>query len=294
MRARTILPILTIAITAATAVPARSASDGAAGTRGARWLVARAPVAGDGGGADALVAIRAAGVLRSADARRRAAALRRSARGYATRPGAAAKIALGLIASGQGNPRCAGGIDLIPRIRARGGRLGTVMDQTLAIMALHGLHARIPASVTAVLAGSRGRGGWNLGMSRSGPDSVSSTALAILALRQAGVPARDRGLRAGYGWLLSRRLLSGGFSEDGGGASQANPTALAIRAGLALGRRDTRAIRALRSLQARDGSFVFTRADGGSRLLSTNDAVLALLGRTAPAGVLRKTPAGCP
>lgn len=293
MRARSILPVLTIAITAATAVPAKSASDGVAAVRGARWLVARAPVAGDGAAADALVAMRAAGVLRRTDARRRAAALRRGAPGYAIRPGAAAKVALGLIASGQGNPRCAGRIDLIGRIRARGGRLGTVMDQTLAIMALHALHAKIPASVTGLLAGSRGRGGWNLSMSRSGPDSVTSTALAILALRQAGVPAGDRNLRAGYAWLLSRRFASGGYGEDGGGASQANATALAIRAGLALGRRDTRAIRALRSLQPRDGSFVFTRTDGGSRLLATNDAVLALLGRTAPVSRLHRVPRGC-
>lgn len=293
MRVRTVLPILTIAITVASAVPAQSASDGAAASSGARWLVAHAPVAGDGAAADALVAMRAAGVLRAGDARRRAAALRRGAPGYTTRPGAAAKVALGLIASGQGNPRCAGRVDLVPRIRGRGGRLGTVMDQTLAIMALDALHARIPTSVTAVLAGSRGRGGWNLGMSRSGPDSVTSTALAILALRQAGMPASDRNLRAGYAWLLSRRMPSGGFSEDAGGGSEANATALAIRAGLALGRRDTRAIRALRSLQARDGSFVFTRSDGGSRLLSTNDAVLALLGRTAPVPRLHRVPRGC-
>lgn len=293
MRTRHVLPILTVAVLAASAVPARSAGDGAAAARGARWLVTHAPAAADGGAADALVAMRGARVLSPAEARRRAGALRRGASGYVNRPGAAAKVALGLIASGQGNPRCAGRIDLLARIKGRGGRLGTVMDQTLAIMALRALHARIPASITSTLVRARGRNGWNLAMSRGGAGSVSSTALAILALRQAGLPARDRGLRAAYAWLLRQRRPSGGFSEDAGGASQANATAYAIRAARAMGRRDARATRALRSLQASDGSFLYMRTDAGSRLLATNDAVPALLGMTAPVRRLGRVPRGC-
>ena len=50
-----------------------------------------------------------------------------------------------------------------------------------------------------------------------------------------------------------------------------------------MGSRDTRARRALRTLQRGGGAFQFTRTDAGSRVLATNDAVVALSGR-APAG----------
>ena len=38
-----------------------------------------------------------------------------------------------------------------------------------------------------------------------------------------------------------------------------------------MGSKDTRAERALRSLQRGDGAFQFTRNDAGSRVLATND-----------------------
>jgi hypothetical protein len=60
-----------------------------------------------------------------------------------------------------------------------------------------------------------------------------------------------------------------------------------------MGSKDTRAERALRSLQRSGGAFQFTRTDAGSRVLATNDAVVALAGRALPVSVLSRTPARC-
>lgn len=286
--------ILMLALGALFASNAQAVDRGAA--RGAEWLRTHAPRSSDGAAADALVALRAGGRLSGADARARAAALRSGARRYAKTPGAYAKIILALRASKVGNPRCAGRLDLLAGMnsKGRGGRYsGNVYDQSLAMLAARVLRAGPSQASVRVLMKARGSGGWNLRMTRdSGSDSVSSTATAIIALRAAGVSAGNGTLRSAYRWMLARRTASGGFTEEGGRA-QANATALATRASLAMGYRDPRATRALRSLQAGDGSFLFSRVDGGSRLLATNDAVLALAGRTLPVGGLKGTPRAC-
>lgn len=282
-----------VAVLVLVLVPPASAADRGA-VRGAEWLRTHAVRSADGFGADALIALRAGGRLGRADARARAHALRRGWN-YTRTAGGYAKVILGLRASGVGNPRCAGRTDLLRAMNGArsGGRYrGNVYDQTLAMMAARTLRAGPSAASVRTLLRARGRGGWNLRMTRGSGDSVSSTAMAILALRGAGLPARNSSLRSAHRWLLARRTASGGFTEEGGRA-QANATALAIRATRAMGYRDPRATRALRSLQAADGSFLFSRTDAGSRLLATNDAVLALAGRTLPVGALRATPAAC-
>ena len=60
-----------------------------------------------------------------------------------------------------------------------------------------------------------------------------------------------------------------------------------------MGGRDTRATRALASLQRSGGAFQFTRDDAGSRVLATNDAVVALSGRRLPVATLNRTPGRC-
>jgi hypothetical protein len=287
-----VLVLLTVLVGAAS--PAYAVDSGA--RRGGDWLRTNAPRGGDGAAADALVALHASRRLSRADARARAAALRRGTGRYARTAGSYAKVIIGLTAARVGSPRCAGRTDLLRGMNRyrRGGRYGsTLFDQTLAMMAARALGAGPAKSTATTLLRARGRGGWNLRMSPGSGDSVSSTAMAIIALRGAGVSARNENLRAALGWMTSQRRSTGGYTEDGGGRSQANPTALAIRAVRAMGYTDTRAIRALRSLQSRDGSFLFTRTDGGSRLLATNDAVVALAGRTLPVGGRRTTPGAC-
>ena len=111
---RIFLVSIAVGLSLATAV-ASAASDRSAATKGAAWLLRADPEAG-GNAADAVVALRAAGSLSDAEARRRASVLRSGAAAYANGPGAAAKTILGLAAAGQGNPRCAGSIDLLARM----------------------------------------------------------------------------------------------------------------------------------------------------------------------------------
>jgi hypothetical protein len=272
-----------------------AAAQASAGT-GAAWLAKNVRPGADGQAADTIAALRAAGRLPRAEAARRAAALRRDARRYATTAGATGKTILGLAAAGA-NPRCATGVDLLRRLRGfgRDGRYGTtIYDHTLGMLGMRALRAGPPRSTVSFLRRARGGGGWNFTATRSGRrDDVSSTAMAIMALRAAGVPRRDGALRAGLRWLRSQRAPTGGFAEGRRDRTEANPTALAIEAAGAMGSRDTRAVRALRSLQRGGGAFQFTRTDAGSRVIASIDAVIALSGRRLPVAVARRTPGAC-
>jgi hypothetical protein len=288
---------LLIAITAVAALPA-VASNGSSARAGARWLAAHVPAGGDGPDADALVALRAAGQLPAAQARRRAAGLRRSARSYATGAGQAAKLILGLTAAHSGSPRCAGSFDLRLAMghdytRGRYGR--NAFDMGLSLLALRALRDKVPPASIAFLRSARGGGGWNVLLRRSGGpvDDVSSTAIAILGLRAAGVPRSSPTLRSALRWMLRQRTRSGGFALGRRDRNEANSTALAIEAERAMGRSDGRAARALRALQRRDGAFQFTATDAGSRTLATTESVLALSGRTPPVAVVRHHPTSC-
>jgi hypothetical protein len=248
--------------------------------------------------ADTLVALRAAGRLPSAEATRRARALRAGAGGYARSAGSTAKTILGLTAAGSGNPRCAGGLDLLGRLQGygHGGRYGrSIFDQTLGMMAIHALRAGPSSRSVLVLLRARGRGGWNFNLTRSGgrDDDVTSTAMAILAARAAGISARNGTLRAGLKWMLTQRTPAGGFALGRRDRNEANSTALAIEAERAMGRADARAARALRSLQRGGGAFQFTRDDAGSRVLASVDAVVALSGRRLPVRVAPRRPGRC-
>jgi hypothetical protein len=292
--------IMSIAIAAATlaVAPTAQASDASAARAGAAWLSSAVGPGADGMAADALVALRAAHRLPAAEAARRARALRNGAGTYARTAGATGKTVLALVAARSGSARCAGRIDLLARLNAygRAGRYGaTIFDQTLGMLATHALRAGPSSRAVGVLLGARGAGGWNFNLSRSGgrADDVTSTAMAILAARAAGVPAGNGQLRAGLRWLRAQRTAAGGFALGRRDRNEANSTALAIEAARAMGSRDTRATRALRTLQRSDGAFQFTRNDAGSRVLATNDAVVALSGRRLPVTVLSRTPARC-
>jgi hypothetical protein len=289
-----LLAVLTLAL----APVAAHASDRSAARAGATWLSQAVRPGGDGMAADTLVALRAAGRLPGAEAARRARALRAGARGYTRTAGATAKTILGLVASRSGNPRCAGNLDLLRRLQGygRAGRYGsTIFDQTLGMMAVHALRAGPSSRAVRVLLGARGHGGWNFNLVRLGgrPDDVTSTAMAILAARAAGVSPRNDTLRAGLSWLRSQRTAAGGYALGRRDRNEANSTALAIEAARAMGSRDTRAVAALRSLQRGGGAFQYTRTDSGSRVLATTDAVVALAGRRLPVAVAGRTPGGC-
>ena len=289
--------MLLLPVLALMALPA-SASDRSSARAGAGWLAAHVGAGGDGFAADTLVALRAAGRLPASAAQRRAAGLRRGARTYVTGAGQAAKVILGLTAAHRGSPRCAGSLDLriaMGRDYARGRYGGNAFDDGLALLALRALRERVPTAAIGFLRAARGAGGWNVLLRRDGGprDDVSSTAIAILALRAAGVARGDRGLRAGLSWMLRQRTPSGGFALGRRDRNEANSTALAIEAARAMGRSAGRAARVLRGLQRRDGAFQFTADDAGSRVIASTESVVALSGRIPPVAWVRHPPTGC-
>jgi hypothetical protein len=163
------------------------------------------------------------------------------------------------------------------------------------MLAVHALHAGPSRKAVDVLLRARGRGGWNFNLTRSGgrPDDVTSTAMAILAARAAGVSAGNGTLRAGLRWLRTQRTPAGGYALGRRDRNEANSTALAVEAARAMGSRDTRAVRSLRSLQRGGGAFQYTRTDAGSRVLASIDAVIALSGHRLPVTTTHRTPGHC-
>jgi hypothetical protein len=113
---------------------------------------------------------------------------------------------------------------------------------------------------------------------------VDATGLMIEALRANGVPARHPALRSAKAWMVAQRNERGGYaSAGGGGATEANPTSNVIRALRAMGRPVPPSTRAeLRRLQDRSGAVRFTHRHAGNTLMATNDALVALAGRTLP------------
>jgi hypothetical protein len=284
-------PIVAVAALAAgagiVAAPAAGAAsaDSAAAQRAATWLAAHTAGAPAGQQADAIVALRAAGRPRVA-LRARAAALARVAPAYATTAGAAAKVAMAAVAAGR-DPASLGGVDYLRRITNRyaAGRYGaSAWDQALSLLALRAAGRPAPAAAVRATLAARGSGGWSFDLTPRGRDSVDATAIVLEGLAASGVKGTDARVAAAVRWMLAQRNSRGGLGTSGGGApTDANTTAGAIRALRATGRTPPASLRAaLRRLQDRDGSIRYTEANGGSRLLATTDAVVALAGRSLP------------
>lgn len=281
--------LLVLATTAAAITSSQSAR------RGADWLEHR-KLAGftyPGTRADAVSALAAArkhklGVSDKSIERFNTALLEQAV-DYADSAGSAGKLALAAIAAGE-RPRCYGPtgdkIDLIGVINDtyRKGRYGrTAFDQALAMLALAAAHEKIPAKAVEFVRSKRDKHGWSFSL-RTGPgDDIDSTAMLIEAMRAAGVPRSDKGLKAALRWIRYQRNPDGGFNPNGNGAeTQSNSTALAIRAARALGARDSGGLRELRKLQKKGGFFYSTASLKGSPEVATPEAVIALSGENLP------------
>ena len=97
---------------------------------------------------------------------------------------------------------------------------------------------------------------------------VNQTSFAILALRAAGRPARDRTVRSAARWLAARHNAAGGFNFAGkGGDSGIDDTAAALQGLVAAGGRGSRTV-------ARAAAFLAARqnADGGLPLQPGGDS----------------------
>ena len=282
MRRRPLLALAALALL--TPASAFAQTDRQATQRGAAWLETLS-IGTVGQQADAIVALAAAGRSR-ASLRPRLSRMSVAASAYATTAGGAGKVVLAAVAAG-GNPRSLGGVDYITRIENQyaAGRYGvTAYDQALAMLALRAAGEPTPAAAVTALRGARGKGGWGFALRKASPDDVSATGLTIEAMRAAGVSKADAALKGATAWLTAQINTRGGFGIDGRGrATEANATALAIRALRAMGRTPATATRrALRNLQETDGGFRFTARIRESRLLATVDAVLALSGHRLP------------
>ena len=283
--ARSLALLAGVALVAAPLAGAATPTDRAATARGAAWLARSSTGAPGGQQADAIVALRLAGRSRASLAPR-LDELSKAAPSYAVTAGGSGKVVMALVAGGR-NPTRFAGIDYVRRITGRyaAGRYGeTAFDQAYSILALRSVGRPVPAAAIRATLAARATGGWGFAMSRTAADSVDVTGLVIEALRSAGVPSRNPALRAAAAWMLAQRNAAGGLASAGRRRpTEANSTAAAIRALRALGRTPPPKTRAaLRGLQQQNGAFRFTRGNAGSRLLATNDAVVAVAGKFLP------------
>ena len=273
-----------VALTLAFAGPAAAASpDTIAAERAAAWLEGIS-LSSAGQQADAIVALRAAGRPTSA-LQSRFSTLLTLAPDYAVTAGAAGKVVLAAVAAGR-DPHALGGINYVDRVKItyRAGRYGTTAyDQAYAMLAISAAGELVPSGAIRTLRRARGAGGWSFSV-LGGTDDVSATGLLMEAVRAAGVSTSDPLLRATSTWIGTRANSKGGFNINGGRRpTEANSTAIAIRAWRAAGRKPLSRWRvALRSLQEGDGGLRFTPTIRESRLLATVDAAVAMSGKRLP------------
>lgn len=119
---------------------------------------------------------------------------------------------------------------------------------------------------------------------------TNSTALAIQALIAAGLPANDATIVEALSYLSLAQNPDGGFpySSEGDGASDANSTAWVVQALFAAGQdpydadwtEQANPIDFLQSLQLPNGSFQWQSGSGSANLLATQQAIVALMGRS--------------
>lgn len=283
MTRRSMWMMVTVALLAPGVAANAASPDALAAQRAADWL-ADQTVTAPGQQADAIVALAAAG-RSPASLQGRLNTLAGVASGYATGSGAAGKVVLAAVAAGR-DPRSLGGVDYVARIRAgyRAGRYGrSAYDQAYAMLALRAAGESVPAAAVGRLRSARGSGGWSFSVA-GGRDDVSATSLVMEALRASGVATSDPLLRAPAAWIAGQANRQGGFSINGGRRpTEANSTALAIRAWRAAGRRPLSRWRvALRGLQESDGGVRFTASIRESRLIATTDALIAFAGGRLP------------
>ncbi len=249
---------------------------------------------------DALLAAkRARGGVTRAEIDAYADDVEQNALDYSNTAGATAKLTLAAVSSLR-NPRCFGAkgeeLDLLGLLGtyydSRTGQFGTTsFDQALAMIALAAVRPNIEQrkwldKAAAFVRSRRGPNGWGFSLAKAPGDDVDTTAMLIQALRAAGVPRSDKGLKGALAWLRLQRNSSGGFNPGGSGrVTQANSTALAIQAARAMGSADRRALRALRGLQRGSGAFGSFKSAAGTiqnQAVATVDALIAVSGARRP------------
>ena len=302
MRTRNTLIAVTAILCLALATTAAAATNQGANKKAVKWMgkTSLSQFPSTGFRADAVSALTAAG----APAKTRSrfiGSVEDGALDYTQGAGQTAKVILAAVAAKR-NPQCFGPTgsktDFYSQLMGdyKNGRFGaTSFDQALSMLALKAARRPIPKAAVNFVKKSRGAHGWNFALSSSKGDDVESTALQIEALRAAGTSKKNKALRAAYKWMTLQRNSDGGYNPDTPqGETQANATAYAIRAADALGINNSKAKRALRALQQKNGAFRSSPGIAGEFAgIATSDAVIALSGKHYPVATLKKPGTSC-
>ncbi len=167
-------------------------------------------------------------------------------------------------------------------LRRPDGRIGPLVNSTMwGMLALRAVGRPAGTSVRYLLRAQRRSGGWSWAP-RGAPDS-NDTAVAVQALRSAGVGARAGPIRGALAYLRRLQRPDGGFALVPGRASDAQSTAWAIQAFVAAEREPGRAaFRFLGRLRRADGSYRYSRRGGFTPVWVTAQVLPALARNPLP------------
>ena len=213
-----------------------------------------------------------------------AAAVDRTSRGVSD----PSTIARAILARRDAGLRTSGLVERLKRLQAGDGSFeGRVTTTAFAIFALRGADNRAVARATRWLARTQHRdGGFGLtaAVSSSGTDV---TAAALQGLWRGGYSRRSSAIRRAVRYIRAQQRADGGFSLQPGSPSNTQSTAWAVQAFVAAGVDPAKVRRGgsrnplayLRSLQAADGSFRYSRTSAQTPVWVTAQALSALARR---------------
>ncbi|MGC9025650.1 MAG: cell wall anchor protein [Chloroflexia bacterium] len=219
----------------------------------------------------------------------------------ASSPGSAAKVILAAVCAGK-DPRRFGGTDLVAALEkaydVRSGSYGAdLAGHALVLLALSAAGRPIPAAAVVYLRQAQTpEGGWAWdGSPASGGADTNSTALAVQALRAAGVVPSDPAVQSALSYFHTQQNADGGFPyakpSPWGSASDTNSTAYVVQALLAAGEdpegpawtvEGRTPLSFLRQMQLPSGAFLWQAQVPGENALATYQAVPALMLRPFP------------
>lgn len=209
-----------------------------------------------------------------------------------------AKTILAVTAVGQ-NPYTFGNVNYVSQLKGfyqdnQLGDTGMLMDDSFGILALSsaGLDSSEPEIADAknyLLANQNDDGGWgyNVGVS----SDSNSTAIIIVSLIEAGVSVDNSAISDGLDYLSGMQNNDGGWGWSEGSDSDTDSTSWVVWAIEKVGQEPglwgeggNNPIAFITSLENLNGSFGRTTANITANIMATQDAIIALSGKTLPLG----------
>ncbi len=194
-----------------------------------------------------------------------------------------------------------GGVNLIEKVRSfqrPGGNIGdAVNSNAFGMLALRAAGLEVPAGAVAWHKSvQNSNGGW--GNSPGAASNPDMTAASVMALRAAGVGAKDPSIVAAMNYLHSIQAPDGGFSFQPG-SSDAAATAWCVQALVAVGedpsgaqwsRNGATPVSFLLSVQNPDGHFSWLPGRDMNPVWTTSYAICALAGKPFPVAIASRSP----